>query len=240
METRSEDLTVSGRTVVLSSPIGDGPWPGVVMIHEAWGIDDVLRRQADRLAGAGYLVLAPDLLGDGLRVRCMAAAMKALQARQGRPFEVVEACRLWLAEQPDCTGKVGVIGFCMGGGFALVLASRGFDVSSVNYGMVPDDVDELLHGACPVVASYGEKDRQFGPRAAMLEAALVRAGIPHDVEVYPSAGHSFLNDAANGPLLFRPLARIMHAGPDPAAAADAWRRIETFFARYLGLDSAGD
>ncbi|GAA3631402.1 dienelactone hydrolase family protein [Microlunatus ginsengisoli] len=232
--TGSDDVTVDGRRVVLVRPDGEGPWPGVVMIHEAWGIDDVLRRQAARLAGAGYLVMAPDLLGEGSRLRCMAAAMRALQSRQGRPFEVVEACRAWLVEQPDCTGKVGVIGFCMGGGFAVVLASRGFDVSSVNYGMVPDDIDEVLRGACPVVGSYGEKDRQFGPYAAKLEDALSRAGIPHDVATYPSAGHSFLNDAPNGPAFFRPLARIMHAGPDPVAAADAWRRIEAFFAHHLG------
>ena len=196
----------------------------------------MLRRQAARLSSAGYVVLAPDLLGEGLRVRCMAAAIKALQIRQGRAFEVVEACRTWLLEKPDTTDKVGVIGFCMGGGFAVVLASRGFDVSSVNYGMVPDDVDEVLRGACPVVGSYGAKDKQFGPYAGKLEDALTRAGIPHDVEAYPSAGHSFLNDARNGPAFFRPLARIMHAGPEPTAAADAWRRIEAFFQRYLGPD----
>jgi carboxymethylenebutenolidase len=236
MQTRLEDVTVGGRIAVLARPTEPGPWPAVVMIHEAWGIDDVLRRQAARLASTGYVVLAPDLLGEGLRVRCMAAAMKALQTRQGRAFEVVEACRTWLIEQPGTTDKVGVIGFCMGGGFAVVLASRGFDVSSVNYGMVPDDVDEVLRGACPVVGSYGEKDKQFGPHAAKLEDALARAGIPHDVEVYPSAGHSFLNDARNGPAFFRPLARIMHAGPEPTAAADAWRRIEAFFQRYLGPD----
>jgi carboxymethylenebutenolidase len=234
VQTRSEDITVDGRRTVLSRPVEGGPWPGVVMIHEAWGIDDVLRRQADRLAGVGYLVMAPDLIGEGLRVRCLAAAMKALQTRQGRPYEVVESCRNWLIEQPDCTGRTGVIGFCLGGGFALVLASRGFDVSSVNYGLVPDDVDEVLRGACPVVGSYGGRDGQFAPHATELEDALVRAGIPHDVKTYPSAGHSFLNDERNGPAFFRPFARIMHAGPDPEAAADAWQRIEAFFAHYLG------
>ena len=238
METSSEDVTVDGRRVVLTRPGADGPWPGVVMIHEAWGIDDVLRRQAARLASAGYLVMAPDLLGEGLRMRCIAAAMKALTSRQGRPFELVEVCRSWLVEQPDCTGRVGVIGFCMGGGFALVLASRGFDVSAVNYGMVPDDVDEVLRGACPVVGSYGARDKQFGPYAAKLEDALTRAGIPHDVESYPTAGHSFLNDDRNGPAFFRPFARIMHAGPDPVAAADAWLRIEAFFAHYLAPEAA--
>jgi carboxymethylenebutenolidase len=218
----------------VSRPAGEGRWPGVVMLHEAWGIDDVLRRQAARLASVGYLVYAPDLLGDGLRIRCMMQATRALQGRRGRPFEVVEACRSRLAADPACTGRVGVIGFCMGGGFALLLGPRGFDVSAVNYGMVPDDVESALTGSCPVVASYGGRDRQFGPKAAVLETALERLDVPHDVKVYPDAGHSFLNDAPNGPALFRPLMKVMGAGPEPASAADAWARIEAFFARYLG------
>jgi carboxymethylenebutenolidase len=90
------------------------------------------------------------------------------------------------------------------------------------------------------VASYGGRDRQFGPKAPILEQALERLGIPHDVKVYPTAGHSFLNDEANGPAFFRPFARIMHAGPDPVAAADAWRRIEAFFARHLAGEAGAE
>ena len=89
METQTEDVTIGDRLAVLTRPVGAGRWPGVVMLHEAFGINDVLRRQAERLASAGYLVVAPDLLGEGPRFGCMKRAFQALTARQGRPFEVI-------------------------------------------------------------------------------------------------------------------------------------------------------
>jgi carboxymethylenebutenolidase len=233
VETRSDDTRIDDRLAVVSRPVDAGPWPGVVMMHEGWGIDDVLRRQAAHLASMGYVVVAPDLFGDGFKMRCMVQAMRAMQAQRGRPFELAEACRRWLTEQPDCTGRMGVIGFCMGGGFALLLANRGFDVSSVNYGMVPENLDDVLNGACPIVASYGGRDKQFGPKAYDLQAGLERHNVPHDLKVYDTAGHSFLNDQPNGPWLLRPLLKVTGAGPEPVAAADAWHRIEAFFASYL-------
>jgi carboxymethylenebutenolidase len=215
-------------------PQAEGPWPGVVMLHEIFGIDDVLRRQAERLASVGYLVIAPDLFGEGNRLGCMVRTVRAMRAEEGRPFELSEACRQHLMADPDCTGRVGVIGFCMGGAFALLLGRRGFDASSVNYGMVPDDLDAALTGSCPLVGSYGAKDKRVTAAVPRLEEALTRLEVPHDVKVYPSAGHAFLNDAANGPRLLRPLMRVSGIGPDPVAAADAWQRIEEFFARHLG------
>ena len=203
------------------------------MVHEAWGIDDVLLRQAHRLASAGYLVLAPDLFAERNRLRCLISTARALGAGRGRPFELIEDCRQQLLDHPDGTGRVGVIGFCMGGGFALVLGPRGYDASSVNYGMLPKDLDAALAGSCPMVASYGGLDKQLAARVPELEQTLDRRQIPHDVKVYPSAGHSFLNDAPNGPRPLRPLLRVGHVGPEPVAAADAWRRIETFFGEHL-------
>jgi carboxymethylenebutenolidase len=158
METRTADIVLDGRTVVSARPDASGPWPGVVMLHEGWGIDDVLRRHAVRLASAGYLVYAPDLLGEGPWLRCVVSTFRAFQARAGKPFELIESCRQALRADPDCTGKVGVIGFCMGGGFALLLSAEGYDAASVNYGMVPSDIDELAARAGPIVASYGGRD----------------------------------------------------------------------------------
>ena len=143
METRAADIVVDGRTVVTARPIASGPWPGVVMLHEGWGIDDVLRRHADRLAAAGYLVYAPDLLGEGSWLRCIRIVFKAYQTRAGKPFELIESCRTKLQADADCTGKVGVIGFCMGGGFALLLSAEGYHAASVNYGPMPADIDKL-------------------------------------------------------------------------------------------------
>ena len=239
METVAIDTRLDGRLAVLVRPVGPGPWPGVVMVHEIWGVDDVLRRQAERLASAGFVVLAPDLLGDGPRLRCMRSVFRALQARSGLPFDLVRAAREQLLADRHVNGRVGIIGFCLGGGFALLLSSDGFDASAVNYGMVPADVDEVLRGACPVVASYGGRDRQLVGEVPRLVAALEAAEVPHDVEVYPTAGHSFLNDAPNGPRPFRPLFRLAHVGPDPLAARDAWRRIEAFFGVHLGGPPTG-
>jgi carboxymethylenebutenolidase len=217
----------------LARPAGDGPWPGVVVLFEAFGVNDVVLRQAERLATAGYLALVPDLYSQGGAPRCLVATFRAMRSGEGRAFRDIEAARQWLAESPDCTGAVGVIGFCLGGGFALMTANRGFDAAAANYGMLPKDPDTTLTGACPIVASYGGKDRELKGAAAKLEARLEQAGIPHDVKEYPAASHSFLNDAEVGPKLLRPLIRVAGVGPEPASAADAWRRIESFFGEHL-------
>lgn len=218
----------------LMHPDTGGPWPGVVMLHEAWGFDDVLVRQAERLASAGYLVIVPDLYSDGPRLPCMITTFRGMQAQRGKPFVDIEAATDFLRDHHSCTDKVGVIGFCMGGGFALLLGARGYDATSVNYGMLPDDLDDVVRESCPVVASFGGRDGSLAGAAEQLAGSLSRAGIRHDVAEYPTAGHAFLNDAANGPRPIRPLLRVAGAGPDPAAATHAWQRIEAFFAEHLG------
>lgn len=218
---------------VLAVPEGEGPWPAVVVVHEAFGVTAVMRRQAERLAEAGFLALMPDLFSAGGARRCLVSTFRTLAAGEGRAFVDVESARRLLVGRADCTGRVGVIGFCMGGGFALAAASRGFDASSVNYGMLPADLDGVLDGACPIVASYGGRDRQLAGSADRLEAALAVHGIPHDVREYPDAGHAFLNDAETGPRPLRPVLRAVGMGPEPASAADAWRRIDAFLDAHL-------
>lgn len=217
----------------LAAPDGDGPWPGVVVIHEAFGLDAQTRRHADRLARAGYLTLAVDLFSAGGTVRCLVATMRALRRGAGRPCLDILTAQEHLRADPRCTGKVGVIGFCMGGGFALLTAPAGFDAASANYGQLPADPEAAFDGACPVVGSYGGRDVSLRGAAASLEAALDRAGVEHDVKEYPEAGHAFLDDQPPGPVALRPLMRVARVGPDPEAAADAWRRIESFFATHL-------
>lgn len=217
----------------LARPSGEGPWPGVVVLHEAYGINEVMLRQADRMAAAGYLALMPDLFSEGGAVRCVAAAVRAVVSGHGRAFHDIEVARRWLLAREECTGRIGVIGFCLGGGFALLAAARGFEVSAPNYGVLPRDLGTALAGACPLVASYAGRDRPLRGAARRLEAALTGAGIAHDVKEYEAAGHSFLNDAETGPRVLRPIMRVAGIAPHPESAADAWRRIEAFFAEYL-------
>lgn len=224
----------AGLNAVLAIPDGEGPWPGVVLVHEAFGLTDVMRRQAVRMAAAGYLALMPDLFTEGGARKCLLATFRALQSGAGRAFVDIEAARAVLLGRPDCTGQVGVLGFCMGGGFALAAATRGFDAASVNYGHLPSELDAALAGACPIVGSYGGRDKSLRGAAARLDDSLGRLGIPHDVKEYPEAGHSFLNDAETGPRALRfAMTRILGAGPNPEAAADAWARIEAFFGEHL-------
>jgi len=217
----------------LAVPDGPGPWPGVVLVHEAFGLDAEMRGHADRLARMGFLTLAPDLYSAGGARRCLVATFRALASGRGRAFADIEAARTELAERPDCTGRIGVIGFCMGGGFALLTAAKGFEASSVNYGQLPRDLDAAVAGACPIVGSYGARDVSLRGAAGRLETALTRADVPHDVVEYPDASHAFLNERENAPALLRPFVRIMNFGPAPEAAAHAWGRIESFLRTHL-------
>lgn len=212
---------------------GSGPWPGVVAIHEIFGMDEQFRRHCDRLAGAGYLTLGLDLFSDGGPRRCIVTTMRALFRGEGKPLADIEAGRRHLVEHADSTGKVGVIGFCMGGGFALLTAPRGFDVAAPNYGQAPSHAERALQGSCPVVASYGKRDPLMPGMAKRVEKALTANDVPHDLKVYPGAGHSFLNDAMTGPRALQPIERVLNVGPRPEAARDAWARIERYFDTYL-------
>jgi carboxymethylenebutenolidase len=209
-----------------------GPWPGVVVIHEAFGLTDDIRRVADQIAGHGYLALAPDLFDGKSWIRCIRSAIRQLHTGSGPAFTIIDGARAALSARPDCTGKTGVIGFCMGGGFALVCApGHGFDVAAVNYGEVPKDVERLLAGACPVVGSYGGRDAMGTAHPERLQRALTVLEVPHDVEVYPGSGHRFMTESKGAGAAM--LNRIARMSFQPADAADAWRRIFAFFDRYL-------
>jgi carboxymethylenebutenolidase len=214
----------------------------VIVIHELFGLNDDIRSIASRFADEGYVAIAPDFMnGLGGQPLCIVRFARGLnQIGVGRPYRQLSAVRAWLAARPEVDdSRIGVAGFCIGGGLALLYAATADDVAVVApfYAPVPADAEARLARVCPVVASYGRRDRFFGSMADRLEATLTATGIDHDVKSYPEAGHSFMN--RHGGIAGWLGARIpMRAGYEPRAADDAWHRVLAFFDRYLAAREA--
>ena len=215
----------------LAMPPQTGPWPAVVVLHQAFGLDDDIRRITDRLAGFGYLAIAPDLMAEG-GLKCVARLFLDVQRGRGEAVETVQDVVDWIAARSDCNGRVGVIGFCVGGGLAFLVGASGtVDAVAPNYGKAPRA--ERLARSCPVVASYGRKDRVFAKAASVAERGLAAAKIDHDIKVYDDAGHGFMNQV-EGHRIMKALTRpVMTVDYNRDAAEDAWARIEQFFGRHL-------
>ena len=220
----------------LAAPPSTGLVPGVIVLHDVGGMSQDHRNQADWLAEAGFLAVAIDLYHRGGPILCLRTIIRDAIARSGPTFDDIESARAWLSAQPGCNGRVGVIGFCMGGGFALMLVSgHGFSAASINYGgKLPGDVDVFLTTACPVIGSYGAKDRWNQGVANQLECALERALVAHDVKEYPDAGHSFMN---NHDSFWFKLLRYVDIAYNEHATLDARRRIAAFFHTHLSAES---
>jgi carboxymethylenebutenolidase len=214
---------------ILSTPSGEGPWPGVVVIHDAFGYGSDKQSTNDRIAQAGYVAVTPNMYARGGRIRCITRVMRELMTQRGRALDDILAARDHLQAMPQCSGRVGIAGFCMGGQFALVMSPKGFGASAPFYGTpLPRHLSETLDGACPIVASFGERDPLGRGAPERLRKATASKNITTDIKVYPGVGHSFANDLPAQPLL-----RIAGFGYDRAATDDAWGRVFAFFAEHL-------
>jgi carboxymethylenebutenolidase len=217
-------------------PTGEGPQPGVVVLHESFGLNDDIRRIAHRFAHAGYGALAPDLYSHGSRIVCLSRVMvDMLRGSVAREISDIRAARDALAARPEVDAeRIAVAGFCQGGGFALIAGTQpGFCAAAVNYGEVPRE-SSRLHGVCPVVASYGGKDRLFGRKmAARLERHLAALGVPHDVKTYDQAGHSFFSHVEGWQGWLARVPTPMAVGYDGAASRDGWKRMLSFFEEHV-------
>jgi carboxymethylenebutenolidase len=214
---------------LLDIPEGHGPWPGVVIIHDAIGYGPDKRSTNAHIARAGYVALTPNLFARGGWARCVTKVMRDVLTKRGRALDDVLAARDHLQALPECTGRVGIAGFCMGGQFALVMSPKGFSASAPFYGTpLPRELSETLDGACPIVASFGARDPMGVGAPKKLQQVLDHKGVTSDVKVYPGAGHGFANKLPAQPLL-----RIAGFGYNEAATEDAWARVFTFFGDHL-------
>jgi carboxymethylenebutenolidase len=212
----------------LASPAGPGPHPGVVVIHEAYGLNDNIKDIARRFAKAGYVALAVDLFAGRNRAVCMTRYMMGMLLGSVNRYGINElkTALTLLARNPDVDPKrMGAIGFCMGGGFAIAWACTDSRLKAIApfYGANPKPLD-VVSRLCPLVGSYPEKDFTAAAGRA-LDRALDRHGIVHDIKVYPGAGHSFFNDTGRA--------------YDKAAADDAWARVMSFFGEQLTAAPSG-
>ncbi len=220
---------------LLSVPDGQGPWPGVVLVHDAIGYGPDNERISRRVAAAGYIAITPNMFARGGRVRCITRVFRELLTKRGRALDDILAARDHLLALPQASGAVGIAGFCMGGQFALVLSPKGFGASAPFYGTpLPRDLSATLDGACPIVASFGARDPIGIGAADRLRKVVDEKNIPADIKAYPGAGHSFANK-----LPAQPLIRVTGFGYNEAAENDAWSRVFAFFGEHLKPTATG-
>lgn len=207
----------------LARPEGEGPFPGVVVIHEAFGLNENIKDIARRLANEGYVALAVDLFAGRNRAICMFRFMSGLlfNSLNNSSVHDLKAALTKLSEQPGVDdSRLGAIGFCMGGSFAIAWACTDDRLKAIApyYAMNPRPF-EVVARLCPVVGSYPDKDFTT-PHAQKLDTELDRYNVPHDIKIYPGTKHSFFNDRGRS--------------YDEKAAQDSWRRVLAFFEEYIG------
>ena len=209
--------------------------PAVLVIHEAVGLHPNIKPIVERFASEGYVALAPDLFDkpDPTPV-CVVRCMSAMYTGKGQAVEDLKSALEFLKARDEVDeSRLAVAGFCMGGGFSLVMAlNPDIKAAAPYYGMSKHFFDNVGK-SCPVVAGYGGRDAAFGKVGYKLEKKLARAGIPHDVKTYNDAGHSYMT--ASLPGIMGTLGRMMPLKVDyrPECAEDSWKRMLGFFAQHV-------
>jgi carboxymethylenebutenolidase len=227
MEVREIDRTELKGGGYLVTPDGPGPHPGVVVIHEAYGLNQNIKDITQRFAREGYVALAVDLFTDRNRAVCMARYMAGMLLGSVNRYGIndLKTALTYLAKNRDVDAqRMGAIGFCMGGSFAIAWACTDSRLKAIApfYAVNPRPL-ELVSRLCPVVGSYPKKD--FTARAGRnLDQALENHHIAHDIKIYSGAAHSFFNEEAGS--------------YNETAAKDSWARVLKFFGEQIGATKA--
>jgi len=199
-----------------------GKLPGILVIHENRGLNPHIEDIARRLALDGFMAFAPDALaplggypGDEDKARTLFPQLDAAKTR-----EDFVAATNWLKARPDCTGKIGAVGFCWGGAMTMIIATRVPDLAAAVpfYGTAPTP-EEVAKIKAPMLVHYAGNDDRVNATRPGLETALKAANVKYEVFVYDGAQHGFNNDTTP---------RF-----DAAAAKLAWGRTLDFFNKQL-------
>lgn len=198
----------------------------VIVIHENRGLVDHIKDVARRFAKDGFAALAVDLMsriGGSDQFKTPEEAIEAIKKITGNiVVEDLTSAVAYLKKQNFVNGRVGVVGYCWGGGNSLNFATKCKELNAavVYYGRNPDPLDQVQNIPCPLMGNYGADDPNIMPGVEPLKAALQKFGKTADIKVYPGAKHAFNNNTN---------ADRYH----PEAAKDAWGRTTTFFKKNL-------
>jgi len=218
---KSGDESVQG---IVYSPTGKGPFPGLIVIHEWWGLNDWVKEQASKLADQGYVALAVDLY----RGKVAMTPDEAHQIMRGVPEDRAKrdlhAAFEYLASQSTVKkDRIGAIGWCMGGGYSLDVALQEPTLAAdvINYGHLATDPDALKKISAPILGLFGAQDKGIPPEdVRKFGETLDHMGKKIEIKIYDDAGHAFENPNNKD-------------GYRPADAADAWQRTVEFLAANL-------
>ncbi|HXM68053.1 MAG TPA: dienelactone hydrolase family protein [Candidatus Acidoferrum sp.] len=218
---KSGDETVQG---ILYTPAGKGPFPAIIVIHEYWGLNDWVKEQASKLSDQGYEALAIDLYRGKVATTPDLAHELMRGVPEDRAKRDLHAAFEFLQAQPNVKkDRIGAIGWCMGGGYALDVALQEPTLAAdvINYGHLATDPAELKNINAPILGSFGGQDQGITPDDVhKFEAAMKQLGKKVEIKIYDDAGHAFENPNNK-------------TGYRPADAADAWKRTVNFLAENL-------
>ncbi|HEV3513359.1 MAG TPA: dienelactone hydrolase family protein [Candidatus Sulfotelmatobacter sp.] len=218
---KSGDETVQG---ILYTPAGKGPFPGLIVIHEWWGLNDWVKEQASKLADQGYAALAIDLYRGKVATTPEMAHEIMRGVPEDRAKRDLHAAFEFLASQPNVKkDRIGAIGWCMGGGYALDVALQEPTLAAdvINYGHLATDPETLKKINAPILGIFGAQDKGITPEDVhKFEETMDKLGKKIDVKIYDDAGHAFENPNNKD-------------GYRAADAADAWHRTVDFLAANL-------
>ena len=218
---KSGDETVQG---ILYTPAGNGPFPALIVIHEWWGLNDWVKDQASKLADQGYVTLAIDLYRGKVATTPDMAHEIMRGVPEDRAKRDLHAAFEFLASQPNVKkGRIGSIGWCMGGGYSLDVALQEPTLAAtvINYGHLATDTDALKKINAPILGFFGGQDHGITPADVnKFKATMDQLGKKVEIKIYDDAGHAFENPNNKD-------------GYRAADAADAWKRTVDFLAATL-------